>query len=82
MTFFMPTISVATGFSMNTCLLFSTAYIKCCGRKPGGVVKITTSAKSIAFLYASNPIKIVSFNTDSCSESPYFSISESKHDCA
>ena len=34
-----PTISVATGFSMNRCLPFSTAYSTCSGRKCGEVRK-------------------------------------------
>ena len=43
---------------MKTCFPLSTAYSKCRGLKPGGVARITTSHKSIAFLYESKPTKI------------------------
>ena len=39
-------LSTATGFSMKTCLPRSTQRSKCCGRKPGGVARITTSTSS------------------------------------
>ena len=42
--------SVATGFSMNTCLPWRTASSKCRGRNPGGVASRTTSASAMAFL--------------------------------
>src|SRR5947208_1710835 len=38
-----PATSVATGFSRKACLPAATAALKCCGRKPGGVVSRTTS---------------------------------------
>ena len=45
-----PGASVATGFSMKTCLPAFTAASNCAGRKPGGVQSNTRSTPlSIAF---------------------------------
>ena len=37
----MPGRSTATGFSVKTCLPASTAALRCIGRKPGGVARMT-----------------------------------------
>jgi len=42
-----PGASVATGFSMNTCLPALTAASYCIGRNPGGVQSSTTSTPQV-----------------------------------
>ncbi len=60
----MPKPSTATGFSMNTCRPFCTAYSKWSGRKCGGVARITRSTSlSMTFWYASKPTKRWSAST-------------------
>lgn len=56
-----PTGSTATGFSMKTCLPASMAALRCIGLKAGWVVSITRSMSvARSFLYASNPVNIIS----------------------
>ena len=53
-----PSGSVATGFSVNTCLPASIAAARCSGRKNGGAARITRSTGAAStFLKASKPLK-------------------------
>ena len=68
----LPAASEATGFSQKMCLPLLTAYSNCWGLKPGGVAMTTTSqSTSIAFLYASRPVKVVPWSTLTLSASRF-----------
>ncbi len=63
--------SMPTGFSIKACLLAATAFSKCSARKPGGVVRMTTSTSIASTLsIASRPTNLCASSTFTLSPTP------------